>query len=103
MCNVLFGEDANIQGVTIAVDVLLAGFFGTKISHEVATISLGNKSIECGYNIGIFLRTINAKVSAYFVNLIFDGISWNYLNKAVYNIRRFFANVDTMPRVRFVS
>ena len=97
VCHVLLCQDADVERVTVTLDVhpgqRLVGQFG----HVGGAICLRQEAVEGWDNVGEFLRPVQRKISGRLVHLIFHGIGRHYFNECSHFLRSIVSKVDSVP------
>src|SRR4029450_11558801 len=90
-----FAEDADIQWIAIA------SFRPRReAAHALVTVGAWNKPVQRRVLCGGVLRSIDAKIPGYFINLILHEVERRDLDVRVENLRRIRTSLQTMPGVR---
>ena len=97
VCHVLLCQYADVERVTVTLDVhpgqCLVGQFG----HVGGAICLRQEAVEGWDNVGEFLRPVQRKISGRLVHLIFYGIGRHYFNECSHFLRSIVSKVDSVP------
>src|SRR5690606_1817677 len=100
--NNLFTKYKNIQRVSVPGNNILSRFSFGQFSHFITAIGLGDKPVQGGYYVRIFLRSVDFQITGVFVDFIFDRIRRYNFNKCCYNVGCLIPDRDSMPWVCLV-
>ena len=81
--NVLFREDADVQGVTVTDDVVSSGLVAAILGHLFPAIGLGHKAIEFGADVGEALGPVDAQQARHLVEFILHRVGGQNLDIGV--------------------
>ena len=92
-------QDAYIQRIAVALDVLTAALVHAVVGNRVATVTLWYKAIERRHNGRVLLRAVDADVAAHLVQLIFYSVGGQHFDECRYYVGRLVANLQSVPGV----
>src|SRR5215218_3368891 len=87
----------------IAVRYCDVRFAPRQIGDSPGTVRSRDEAVVCRDHVGVLLRTIDLEITSLFVHLIFDRVARNDLDENRYFFRGAIANLDAVPRMRFVG
>jgi hypothetical protein len=100
MHDLLFGQDANIERISVCARYVLAGTRPAVLGGTVSAKRPRDKAVECGADIRIMLRPFKGQMAADFIEFVFHRVSGNDFDVASDNSGRFIAGGDAVPGMR---
>src|SRR4051794_10524970 len=100
MCHCLFGKNADIYGVAIALNTGYAGPNRTELSDQVTAVCLWDKTVGSWAKARKPLRPVQPEVPVLFVQLVLYNVSRNNFYKGVYSAGSLRSRVHPVPGMR---